>query len=257
MNRKEEQADIRRFFDHQAGDYLGRYDPERIFTSYLHLERMWLTLDYLPKKGIVLDVGCGPGKLFQEIEDRGLAADLTYFGCDLSEAMLQASRIPPTQRWVGTVFMAPESIPLFDAVVLLGVTSYMQLEEWKETLDWIRKHLRPGGTLIVTFTHRRSLDFQIRKWLRRVLPARWIPGTLAGQSFSTYAYSEKEVRAMFTHWNLQEAIWTNHGVTPFNRIFPRLTVRWAEFCTAHLDRSPGWLPLFSGDLLCVVKKPEG
>ncbi|MEO1714447.1 MAG: class I SAM-dependent methyltransferase, partial [Bacteroidota bacterium] len=214
-----------------------------------------LALDYLPKKGIILDIGCGPGKLFQEMEDRGLAADLSYFGCDLSEAMLEASRIPIAQRWVGTVFSAPESIPVFDGVVLLGVTSYMQLEEWKETLDWIYRQLRPGGTLIVTFTHRSSLDFRIRRWLRRMLPARWIPGTLAGQSFPTYAYPEKEVRSMFSNWNLQKVIWTNHGVTPFNRIFPRFTLRWAEFCASQRDYRAAWLPLFSGDLLCVVKKP--
>ena len=257
MNRNEEQVDIRRFFDSQASDYLSRYDLNRVFTSYLHLERMWLTLDYLPKKGVVLDIGCGTGKFLQEIEDRDLASDLTYYGCDLSEAMLEASRIPPAHRWLGTVISAPESVPVFDCIVLLGVTSYMDREEWRRTLDWISEHLHPGGTLIVTFTHRRSLDFQIRKWLRRILPARWIPGTLAGQSFSTYAYSEKEVRAIFSKWNLREAIWTNHGVTPFNRIFPRLTLRWAEFCTARLDQSPGWLPFFSGDLLCVVKKPKG
>ncbi|MEM1217270.1 MAG: class I SAM-dependent methyltransferase, partial [Bacteroidota bacterium] len=176
---------------------------------------------------------------------------------DLSAAMLQASPIPSSQRWVGTVFSAPEPLPVFDSVVLLGVTSYMQPEEWKETLHWVHGHLRPGGTLIVTFTHRRSLDFQIRKLIRRILPARWMSGTLAGQSFPTYAYGEKEVRAMFSEWNLHQAIWTNYGITPFNRLFPRLTLRWAEFCSARLDQNPGWLPIFSGDLLCVVKKQQG
>lgn len=255
MRSQQDQQAIQKFFDQQAADYLQRYHSDRPFTAYLHWERLQLALRFIRQEGPLLDIGAGPGKLYEELKLRAMYPAIDYYACDLSSSMLAASSIPADKRWQGSVMQAPSTLPSLQTAVLLGVTSYMSEAEWSQTETWLWEHLAPGGRLIVTFTHQNSLDFRIRQFLRLLIPGRWIPGTLAGQSFSTLALSKGEALYSLSRWEKVDFFWTNHGVSPFNRLFPKLTLAWVRLCTRYRKRAPFWLPWFSGDLLVVVQKP--
>jgi ubiquinone/menaquinone biosynthesis C-methylase UbiE len=122
-------------------------------------KRRDVAVDYvlrlLPHNGRVLDLGCGAAPVLSELRKRGVHC----VGLDYAEDMLEHAR--ERLRSMGlddgdlhrgdcrhTLFQ--ESA--FDVVVCLGVISYV--ENYGKVLDEIRRVLRPGGYLIVSFRNK-------------------------------------------------------------------------------------------------------
>jgi ubiquinone/menaquinone biosynthesis C-methylase UbiE len=137
------QEKIQRHYDDVADRYDHHYDHSRGRSYHTHLSRH--LIEVIPKKGLLLDIGCGTG-LF--VEKYGISQG-TAIGLDISRGMiLQARRRCKEREFVvGTGETIPFCEESFDAVASLLAFSYMK--DPRAVLDEAFRVLKPGGTLAV------------------------------------------------------------------------------------------------------------
>lgn len=247
---------VRQYFDAIAPTYSAKYTSGHVYHHYFFQERLSAATFERDFEGkTLLDIGAGTGALYDYIAAK--FGNLQYFATDISEVMLSQSNIPPDCRFIGSIHEITLPLPQFDYIFLLGVTSYMSREELLETMAFIEKKLAPSGTAILSFTHRCSLDFQVRRLFRTFKLTKLIKLTrsrVIAQSFATTAYCLKDLEPILTQhcFFIHHLEWLNQTVTPFNHLLPGLSVRLAQWLKRTL---PGkWLATFSGDFLITVRK---
>jgi SAM-dependent methyltransferase len=100
----------------------------------------------------VLDVGCGRGVLLSELADRGLEVH----GLEVSEAAVVGADPRTRIRIAWRLAEAGYPSDWFDRVVLWHVLEH--LPDPRETLDEIRRILKPGGRVVVAVPNFSSLQ---------------------------------------------------------------------------------------------------
>jgi ubiquinone/menaquinone biosynthesis C-methylase UbiE len=101
------------------------------------------------EKGLVADVGCGPGRITMQLRSLGL----NVFGVDLSPAMIELARNahPGLRFEVGSM----ESLDVADAA-LRGIVSWYSMihvppQDVSAVLGEFQRVLAPGGYLLLAF----------------------------------------------------------------------------------------------------------
>ena len=126
----------------------------------------------LPERCRLLEVGCGPGKLWQENADR-LPTDLSVTLTDLSAGMLQEARraLAGVGRRYGYALAAAQALPFpaaqFDAVIANHMVYHVP--DKPALFAEVRRVLRPGGRFYAA-TNGAGGD-ELGALLRRVDPA--------------------------------------------------------------------------------------
>ncbi|GAB0174285.1 MAG: hypothetical protein HHAS10_01640 [Candidatus Altimarinota bacterium] len=125
----------------------------------------------------ILDVGCGNGRLFGEIQKRESIRNMSYIGIDSSKGMIEeAQKIYPTGTFLVSSMPKFENMPekQFDAIILLASFHHLETTEERATcLENIKKYLSPKGSLYMTNwnlleqekyakNHRGNGDFDIK-----------------------------------------------------------------------------------------------
>jgi SAM-dependent methyltransferase len=100
----------------------------------------------------VLDFGCGPGRVIRQFAPFGSETD--FVGCDVHEASIrwaQANLSPPFSFFVND-HQPPLSCPdaSFDLVYAMSVFTHLT-DTWSAWLLELRRILRPGGYLVLSF----------------------------------------------------------------------------------------------------------
>ncbi|MCC6723098.1 MAG: class I SAM-dependent methyltransferase, partial [Saprospiraceae bacterium] len=144
--------------------------------------------DFNGKK--ILDIGAGTGGLYDFIIHKWPNCD--YLATDISGNMLSQSNIPINRRLVGSLETLNFPKRQFDFIFLLGVTSYLQKSELVNHLTIIRGLLNENGRLVVSFTHKKSMDFWSRKMVKLFVRKKQT-GHLLQQKFDVQAYSLDEI----------------------------------------------------------------
>ncbi|HEY1754526.1 MAG TPA: class I SAM-dependent methyltransferase [Bryobacteraceae bacterium] len=140
------------FFDKRADDYDREYDGETPGGYALRVRRRIVLELFDQPGGKVLDLGCGPGVMADSLADRGCK----FVGLDPSSKMLGIGRRRFQDR-EGIHFLAGEATRValsdkaFDAVICMGVID--ALKDGRLAVSEMLRVLKPGGTLIVTFTN--------------------------------------------------------------------------------------------------------
>jgi len=104
---------------------------------------------YIPRRGRILDIGCGDGALFRYLDDRfteGIGIDP-----DLEESVDLG-----TYRLIKGWF--PKDLPTtdsFDAITMLATLEHVPTETQAELAQQCSHLLNPGGRLIVTVPSKR------------------------------------------------------------------------------------------------------
>ena len=99
---------------------------------------------------IVLDAGCGTGRLAIELARRGIKV----FGVDLDEDLLaRAQAKAPDIVWALADLADMELARDFDVVVMAGnVMQYCRTGERADVVHTCTRHLRPAGALVTGFS---------------------------------------------------------------------------------------------------------
>ena len=148
------QEQVRMHFDEVGASY-ERHSFASAGLQALSLLELDHTTSLLgPVEGArILDAGSGTGRLASILSERGAKV----VALDASPAMIDALR----ERSLRDVVCADLAAPLpfapatFDAVVALRVLKWVP--HWRSTLEELVAAVRPGGTLVVEVTNRRSL----------------------------------------------------------------------------------------------------
>jgi SAM-dependent methyltransferase len=131
-----------------------------------------LDQDRRDRHGKILDIGCGPGIYAKDLLTRGW----DIWGIDLSPKMIEAAaesiaELSESERdrahfAVGQVGALPFDPAFFDAVICIGVISY--LEDLEHSLSDISRVLKPGGIAILQLSNKIS-PFEVEISMRRGL----------------------------------------------------------------------------------------
>jgi len=98
------------------------------------------------KKSMILDIGCGPGKMLE------ILSDVEYVGVDFNESYIESAR--ELYAGKGKFFVSnATSIDLpedeqFDIILAYNLMHHMEDEEVIQLLDSSKKFLKKGGRLI-------------------------------------------------------------------------------------------------------------
>lgn len=105
-------------------------------------------------KGLLLDAGCGYGRVSSQLLQKDLETRIV--GVDASPAMIEGSKELERTGRFSTVLGAMEHLPFrsdsFDSIVCIGVMTHVSDDG--KALQELTRVLKPGGRMIFTFLNR-------------------------------------------------------------------------------------------------------
>ena len=227
------EAAVARSFEEQAPAYLDRYDPKTT-AGHSFSVRKQRVLEIIDERGAgrVLDIGCGPGVIVQELLDRGF----DYHGVDIAERMIEQCRrrfpqVDSSRFSVGRIQSLQFPDNFFDLVLCIGVIEY--LEDDDQAIREMRRVLKTGGAAIISMPNR-SAPFV--RWNRGVYkPVVRLLNRVRGRSPADELvhreYDERDYMERLARHGLRPAgaVYYNFKLipSPFDRALGRLTV-WAS-----------------------------
>ncbi|WP_292395963.1 class I SAM-dependent methyltransferase [Methanoculleus sp. UBA303] len=134
---------VQQHYDEVADIYDDRYDGNR--GKYYHRHISDHVMSVLPKRGFLLDLGCGTGLFVQRYVEEGGEA----VGLDISPGMVRhgRQRCPESGFCVGTADVLPFRDATFDALASLLAFSYVTDPE--AMLRECYRVLKPGGRIAI------------------------------------------------------------------------------------------------------------
>ncbi len=237
-----------RFFDSVSGTYKDKYKDRSPFHHYFFNERLEkATRDLDLSNADVLDIGSGTGALYDHLVQRFPA--LRFHATDVSAGMLAQSAVPMERKYTGHAYDHPFGVRAFDAIFMLGVTTYLTPEELEKNLAFIAHSLKPGGVSVITFTNKHALDTWMRALARGPMALFGKKGNVLSSGLKLWMYANGEVRAILgKHFRFERMDVLNHTVFPFNLLLPGLSLGLARKLS-RVQGSPAWLRWLSSDLL--------
>lgn len=106
-------------------------------------------LNYIKEGDLVLDLGCGNGRAFRQIKERGAE----YIGVDFSEELIKEAKFIHTEAdfRVGNALQLPFVDEFFDKIYCFAVLHHIPSKQLrKEFMEEAQRVLKPGGSLILT-----------------------------------------------------------------------------------------------------------
>lgn len=102
-----------------------------------------------------LDIGAGDGDLAQWASDRGCKVALME-PSEKRQAAIREKPFASSPNFLG--FIEPSSNDLFDIVIATEVIEHVLDEQMDDFLGALKKHIKPGGTLIITTPNEEDLE---------------------------------------------------------------------------------------------------
>jgi demethylmenaquinone methyltransferase/2-methoxy-6-polyprenyl-1,4-benzoquinol methylase len=255
---EEKKSAVKEQFNKDSNQYLSKHlTSEKIREKDRILNLVFDKIKYQK----VLDIGCGPGTISEDL----LEISEQVWGIDISEDMIKIA----TDRFNKTKFNTiihfdvgdAENLKFpdqfFDAVFCIGVLRY--LDSWENGLHEIYRVLKPNGIVVITFYYRFSPHwFSMYFLYRPLLPLislfkrRSIRELIIKYKAEPLPISYKRFRKSLAIAGFKHLITQHSGfdLFPFNRLFPKLSraiYLMAE--TALYDSNKlGWL-----GSICLVK----
>jgi SAM-dependent methyltransferase len=141
-------ADMRASYDRVAAEYVRRIYDE-LDGKPFDREVLDRLTERLRGRGVVCDMGCGPGHIARYLADRGL----TVVGVDLSPGMLEqaAALNPDIEFYRGNMLALEEPDDTWAGIVAFYSIIHIPRAEIAAALAEMRRVLKPGGLLLLAF----------------------------------------------------------------------------------------------------------
>ncbi|MBT4277356.1 class I SAM-dependent methyltransferase [Candidatus Falkowbacteria bacterium] len=156
----------------------------------------------------ILDVGCGNGRLFEELNNK----DIEYFGTDSCKKLIDIARnryksfAPKAQFGVFNICDMPFGEKQFDVIFTIAVLNHLPSKELRiRALQKINKLLSPGGLLLMTNWNLWQLTIK-KKSLFYYTLKKWRTSDKAWKE--KYGLSKKEfgLKDIMTEWKTDKKI---------------------------------------------------
>lgn len=141
--------DLRTSYDLVASDYAEEYRDEMAKKAFDRKMLDWLG-EKVGGRGIVCDLGCGPGQIAGYLHGRGVPT----CGVDLSDEMVrQARRLHPGIPFAQADMRAMPELPdaSWGGIAAFYSLIHVRRAEIPATLRELRRVLAPGGVLLAAF----------------------------------------------------------------------------------------------------------
>jgi len=235
------------FFDQRANDYAREYHDETPGGYALRVRRRKVLELFDQPGGKVLDLGCGPGAMAQELVERGCE----FWGVDPSSKMLDIGRrrFRDHQRihfLSGDAARVALPDGFFDAVLCMGVMD--ALGDRHRAIREMLRLLRPGGTLIVTFTNLSSpyawwknYIFYPLIWRWHALRARTVVSKLGGRALYTRRAARQLVQSEGAEVVQTVTNYYNVFLSPLDEVMPSAALWVAKKLEDQIWPRPEWI----------------
>ena len=248
------------FFDQSAEEYYRSYEENSPGGYALRVRREKVLKLFDQPGGKVVDVGCGPAVMTQAMLERGCS----FWGVDPSPRMIEISR-KLFQENERVHFLPGDAMHMnfpdgqFDAVLCMGVID--ALHDRHQAVREMLRVLKPGGTLIVSFTNFSSPYswWKLYVFYPAVSVLKRIRATAAVRSRRQGLWAHMKKRVLFTEHAAHQLL-TSEGariiesvgyyynilLSPLDEIWPRgalwLTQRLEESrCQSLRWLAAGWI----------------
>lgn len=150
-------------YDRLAGEYAGNIFDE---LSRKPLDRALLARFAEETEGPVCDLGCGPGHVARHLHSLGAEV----FGVDISEGMIEEARRrnPDIEFRRGDMLSLDADDDSWGGIVAFYSIIHLPREEVPSALGEMRRVLRPGGLLLLSFHVGEEIRHVEELWGREV-----------------------------------------------------------------------------------------
>lgn len=225
---------VRTFFNIHSREYDLDYDPKNTgYISYVYKLRKKIVLDMIKetngKQLRILEVGCGPAVVSNEILDMGHS----LYGIDISEKMVKLAKLNVSKNRCskkarfkrGDIESLDFPDSFFDCVIAIGVLPY--LKDDKKALKEIHRVLKPEGIAVVSFGNRFSPNYWTRYSVNKISNILRISSLikkkrLVFQDFVLRSLTPKKIKKELAESGFMILDYDNCGykLFPFHKIFP-------------------------------------
>lgn len=216
------------------------------FKSGNKLQRFWnyhkftKIAPYLPKKGRILDIGCGSGVLGHLKNDLGIG-DVEYFGLDISKKQIEFARKtqPKNNFVVGDCLEMPFPDNHFDGAVMIEFIEHFPETKINTLFNEVRRILKPKGKIIITTPNYRSPYPLVEFLLSKIGKVNYC------EQHITHFSPKKIKKVLQKNSIVPEKVFTSFGFAPFLSIISN------KIALKMLRREDSFLFGFGLKLFCV------
>ncbi|RRB04951.1 class I SAM-dependent methyltransferase [Larkinella rosea] len=153
------EAEIGQYY--QSEDYISHSDTRQGIISQLYhsvrkitlQQKVKLITSLSPRKGELLDIGCGSGYFLEASQEAGWKITGTEPDANTRQQAFQRTSVPLKK----SIFELNDDQP-YDVITMWHVLEHVH--ELSETLEWIRSHSRQNGHLVIAVPNYHSWDAQ-------------------------------------------------------------------------------------------------
>jgi len=153
-------------YDRVAEDYAEQFRDEMDKKPFDRKMLDWLA-EKVGSAGVICDMGCGPGQIARYLHDQGVKV----CGVDLSREMVrQAQQLNPEIPFQQGDMLALEGIKddSFGGIAAFYSIVHIPQRQVTQALRELKRSLRPGGVLLLTFHIGREIKHLDEWWGKEV-----------------------------------------------------------------------------------------
>jgi|GEM_PF-2787535 len=146
----------------------------------------------------ILDVGCGFGRLTNELNNKGFEAT----GIDINKNLIKTAKKNSKGKFIHKNFFRFNPKKKFDAIITVALLNLMNIKQRKKIVNNCKRLLSENGLLII-IDFERTLNYYLR-YIKHFIKSRKDFGTFrTSLGFNSHHLSKKEIKRLLKNYELE------------------------------------------------------